>query len=200
MAKMKVSELPKEEMEKLIAEAKELDVRGVATCSSWAVETLEAKIAEAKNAKAAQGGEQTPPGENENDAQDGSKDEQNGGENEQETGEREQNDGENEQETGEREQNDGENEQETGEREQGDKEVIVAGDGGVHQIPPENEAQDAPQDEKQDEETEEEQDETPPGAVKKATKQTSKKATICHICRSKVIDGECQGCGFKVVR
>ena len=186
MAKMKVSELPKEEMEKLIAEAKELDVRGVATCSSWAVETLEAKIAEAKNAKAAQGGEQTPPGENENDAQDGSKDEQNGGENEQETGEREQ--------------NDGENEQETGEREQDDKEVIVAGDGGVHQIPPENEAQDAPQDEKQDEETEEEQDETPPGAVKKATKQTSKKATICHICRSKVIDGECQGCGFKVVR
>ena len=183
MAKMKVSELPKEEMEKLIAEAKELDVRGVATCSSWAVETLKTKIAEAKNAKAAQGGEQTPPGENENDAQDGSKDEQNGGE----------------------------NEQETGEREQDDKEVIVAGDGGVHQIPPENEAQDAPaenesetqeapQDEKQDEETEEEQDETPPGAVKKATKQTSKKATICHICRSKVIDGECQGCGFKVVR
>ena len=197
MAKMKVSELPKEEMEKLIAEAKELDVRGVATCSSWAVETLEAKIAEAKNAKAAQGGEQTPPGENENDAQDGSKDEQNGGENEQETGESEQ--------------NDGENEQKTGEREQDDNEVIVAGDGGVHQIPPENEAQDAPaeneseaqeapQDEKQDEETEKEQDETPPGAVKKATKQTSKKATICHICRSKVIDGECQGCGFKVVR
>lgn len=197
MAKMKVSELPKEEMEKLIAEAKELDVRGVATCSSWAVETLKTKIAEAKNAKAAQGGEQTPPGENENDAQDGSKDEQNGGENEQETGEREQ--------------NDGENEQETGEREQDDNEVIVAGDGGVHQIPPENEAQDAPaenesetqeapQDEKQDEETEKEQDETPPGAVKKATKQTSKKATICHICRSKVIDGECQGCGFKVVR
>lgn len=197
MAKMKVSELPKEEMEKLIAEAKELDVRGVATCSSWAVETLEAKIAEAKNAKAAQGGEQTPPGENKNDAQDGSKDEQNGGENEQETGEREQ--------------NDGENEQKAGKCEQVDNEVIVAGDGGVHQIPSENEAQDAPaenesetqeapQDEKQDEETEKEQDETPPGAVKKATKQTSKKATICHICRSKVIDGECQGCGFKVVR
>ena len=46
MAKMKVSELPKEEQQALISEANALGLRGVLT--TWGVETLKAKIEELK--------------------------------------------------------------------------------------------------------------------------------------------------------
>ena len=59
MAKMKVSELPKEEQQALISEANALGLRGVLT--TWGVETLKAKIEELKNAQtgAEQSGEST---------------------------------------------------------------------------------------------------------------------------------------------
>ena len=171
MAKMKVAELPQEQRDKLIAEAKELEIRGIVT--GWAVETLEAKIAEAKAQKQNQQAN---------------------------------------------EQNNGNDEQNAQNDEQNDEGVIVAGDGGVHSIPPENEqapaeeqtesqenaqneGNETPVDAPVNEEKKETEEQLPPGAVtKKAAKQAPKKTPICHICRSKVIDGECQGCGFKVVR
>lgn len=194
MAKMKVADLPQEQRDKLIAEAKELEIRGIVT--GWAVETLEAKIAEIKAQKQNQQAN-------------------------------EQNNGKDEQNTQNNEQNDGNNEQNAQTNEQNDEGVIVAGDGGVHPISPENEQapaenegtqeqnqetpaeeQSEPQQNAQSEESEtpvdvvaETEEQLPPGTVtKKAAKQAPKKTPICHICRSKVIDGECQGCGFKVVR
>lgn len=185
MAKMKVAELPQEQRDKLIAEAKELEIRGIVT--GWTVETLEAKIAEAKAQKQNQQAN-------------------------------EQNNGNDEQNTQNNEQNDGNDEQNAQNDEQNDEGVIVAGDGGVHSIPPENEqapaeeqtesqenaqneGNETPVDAPVNEEKKETEEQLPPGTVtKKAAKQAPKKTPICHICRSKVIDGECQGCGFKVVR
>lgn len=164
--KIKVSELPEQEQKDLIAEAVAVGLKGV--FPTWNVDTLKSKIAEAKGEK-------------------------------------------------------------TGKEE---KEVIVAGDGGVHEIPSENEQpageneQEAQVDEQNgsnDEQKAEEMNETgkdenqgdggnkgegetkeeakepqkPQTQKVKQPKQTEvKKGGVCHICRSKVINGVCTGCGF----
>lgn len=165
MAQMKVSDLPKEEQDKLIAEANELEIRGIFT--SWGVETLKNKIAEAKAAKAGNG-EQGEQGEQGDNAQ---------GQEQEQTGDNEQNAGENEQNDGKDEQNEGEDEQNPPEDEQNAENVNNdESQNGNDAIPDEGC---------------EKEDEDLPCKPKNEVK-------ICHICRSKVIDGKCTGCGFSV--
>ena len=166
---MKVSDLPKEEQDKLIAEANELEIRGIFT--SWGVETLKNKIAEARANKAGENnGEKGENGEQNNDSQT----EEN---QEQQNGEQQKNDGENEQDGGKDEQNAGENEQNPPENEQNAENVNNDENQNDESIPDEDS-------EKED------KDELYP--------HKSDDVKICHICRSKVIDGKCTGCGFSV--
>lgn len=135
--KLKVSELPEQEQNELIAEAVALGMKPL-NLKSYKVSTLKAKIEELKNAptdeqKDAEG-EQNAPKDEQKDAegeQNASKDEQNG--------------------------------------------------------------------ENVNNETIEETKPEPPAAEEKkapAKKPEPKVDGICHICRSKVINGVCTGCGF----
>ena len=152
MATLKVQDLPKEEQEKLMAEAQAIGIRGIV--AGWGVETLKNKIAEEK----AKLNEQKP--------------------------------------------------------EENEGEVIVAGDGGVHNVPEETPATDEQKaeetpatDEQKAEETpaadenanveetpEENKDEQPEEKEEKEIVRNG----ICHICRSEVINGKCTGCGFEL--
>lgn len=152
MATLKVQDLPKEEQEKLMAEAQAVGIRGIV--AGWGVETLKNKIAEEK----AKLNEQKP--------------------------------------------------------EENEGEVVVAGDGGVHNVPEETPATDEQKaeetpitDEQKAEETpaadenanveetpEENKDEQPEEKEEKEIVRNG----ICHICRSEVINGKCTGCGFEL--
>lgn len=152
MATLKVQDLPKEEQEKLMAEAQAVGIRGIV--AGWGVETLKNKIAEEK----AKLNEQKP--------------------------------------------------------EENEGEVIVAGDGSVHNVPEETPATDEQKaeetpatDEQKAEETpaadenanveetpEENKDEQPEEKEEKEIVRNG----ICHICRSEVINGKCTGCGFEL--
>lgn len=63
--KQTISELPKEEQDKIIAKMVELKIRGAATCQNWPVETANRKIAEVQ---AQQGQPQPPADASSNDA------------------------------------------------------------------------------------------------------------------------------------
>lgn len=141
MATLKVQDLPKEEQEKLMAEAQAVGIRGIV--AGWGVETLKNKIAEEK----AKLNEQKP--------------------------------------------------------EENEGEVIVAGDGGVHNVPEETPATDEQKVEETpatdenanvEETPEENKDEQPEEKEEKEIVRNG----ICHICRSEVINGKCTGCGFEL--
>ena len=141
MATLKVQDLPKEEQEKLMAEAQAVGIRGIV--AGWGVETLKNKIAEEK----AKLNEQKP--------------------------------------------------------EENEGEVIVAGDGGVHNVPEETPATDEQKVEETpatdenanvEETPEENKDEQPKEKEEKEIVRNG----ICHICRSEVINGKCTGCGFEL--
>ena len=163
MATLKVQDLPKEEQEKLMAEAQAVGIRGIV--AGWGVETLKNKIAEEK----AKLNEQKP--------------------------------------------------------EENEGEVIVAGDGGVHNVPEETPATDEQKaeetpatDEQKAEETpatdEQKAEETPAADENANVEETPEENKdeqpeekeekeivrngICHICRSEVINGKCTGCGFEL--
>ena len=141
MATLKVQDLPKQEQEKLMAEAQAVGIRGIV--AGWGVETLKNKIAEEK----AKLNEQKP--------------------------------------------------------EENEGEVIVAGDGGVHNVPEETPATDeqkaeetpaADENANVEETPEENKDEQPEEKEEKEIVRNG----ICHICRSEVINGKCTGCGFEL--
>jgi hypothetical protein len=154
MGKLKVKELPKEEQEKIIAQMKDLQIRGIYT--EMNVETANKKIEDALKAKE-NSGTQDGDGVVNNTAQNGSQGEENNSDDTKDGDDKK----------------DGENPE---------NEVIVAGDGGVHVVPAENEQTDE----------DESEDEPEPAPVK-----TPRKRLICHICRSEVIDGKCTGCGYE---
>ena len=199
MAKLKVQDLPKEEQEKLIHEANAVGLRGMVT--AWGVETLQAKIAEAKANK---GGEQNP-----------GNDEQKAGNDEHQTGENEQKPGEDEQ-TGENVNAENLDTDGQGEGEQNAENETPEG------TPGENNEPETPDTDGQNENSElppetpgdvkaflnGETDKTPEGTEEISEDEAAKlqneapaknvKNGICHICRSEVIDGKCTGCGFEV--
>ena len=186
MATLKVQDLPKEEQEKLMAEAQAVGIRGIV--AGWGVETLKNKIAEEK-AKL--------NGENE---QKSEENKQKSEENEQKPEENEQKPEENKQKSEENEQKPEENEQKP---EENEGEVIVAGDGGVHNVPEETpatdeqkaeETPDADENANVEETPEENKDEQPEEKEEKEIVRNG----ICHICRSEVINGKCTGCGFEL--
>lgn len=167
--KIKVSELPEQEQKELIAEAYAVGLTGV--FAGYKVTTLKAKIAEKKAELEGANDEQNAPKDEQNapkDEQDASNDEQNGADDEQNAPKDE-----------------GANE--TGE-------TIVAGDGGTFD---ENGEENKPEAEKEGE-GEEEKAEAKKEEPKKQTKEKKEPRYdgICHICRSKVLDGVCTGCGF----
>lgn len=135
MAKLKVSELPIEEQQALIQEAKELGIGGLLT--NYGVDTLKEKIA---NAKA----EQNDSQEDDKKADEGNQDDN-----------KEPQEGDNADET---QKDDGEKPQEDNKKDEKQKPISEA------------------------------------KAKEEARKDVKYK--ICHICRSKVIDGVCTGCGY----
>lgn len=171
MAKMKVSELPKEEQQALISEANALGLRGVLT--TWGVETLKAKIEELKNAQtgAEQSGESTTaevPAENTENQ---------------------------------------EAEQET----QPEENSIPEGVSDEAKAFLNGESDELPSDAEEitDKEAEQLQTTDAPAPVNENEpklppvenkKVENKKSQICHICRSKVINGKCTGCGFEFTK
>lgn len=169
MAKMKVSELPKEEQQALISEANALGLRGVLT--TWGVETLKAKIEELKNAQtgAEQSGESTTaevPAENTENQ-----------EAEQET-----------------------QPEENSIPEGVSDEAKAFLNGESDELPPDAEEitdKEAEQMQTADDSVGKKEPKLPPVENKKVE---NKKSQICHICRSKVIDGKCTGCGFEFVK
>jgi len=180
--KIKVAELPEEEQKALISEAMSLGIQGILT--GWGVETLKNKI---EGIKAKKGGkpqaEQTPP----------QTEEQNG-------------DGEQtepEQQTDEQgdEQGDGEQtepEQQTDEElpDDLDDEAKDFLNGKTDELP--QNAEEITVQEAEELQNKAQKDEPIPGekiVVKEKTKRPIN--GICHICGSKVVDGVCQGCGFK---
>lgn len=152
MATLKVQDLPKEEQEKLMAEAQAVGIRGIV--AGWGVETLKNKIAEEK----AKLNEQKP--------------------------------------------------------EENEGEVIVAGDGGVHNVPEETPATDEQKAEETPTNDEQKAEETPAADENANVEETPEENKdkqpeekeekeivsngICHICRSEVINGKCTGCGFEL--
>lgn len=152
MATLKVQDLPKDEQEKLMAEAQAVGIRGIV--AGWGVETLKNKIAEEK----AKLNEQKP--------------------------------------------------------EENEGEVIVAGDGGVHNVPEETPATDEQKAEETPATDEEKAEETPAADENANVEETPEENKdeqpeekeekeivrngICHICRSEVINGKCTGCGFEL--
>lgn len=128
MAKLKVSELPIEEQQALIQEAKKLEIGGLLT--NYGVDTLKEKIAKAKEK---QNGKQDDDQKDDEDNQDGNKEPQEG--------------------------------------DDGDKKP----------------QEDNKKDEKQKPVSE---------AKAKEEAMHDVKYKICHICRSKVINRVCTGCGY----
>lgn len=190
--KIKVSELPEEEQKALISEAMSLGIQGILT--GWGVETLKNKIEKIKAKKGDNSQtEQTPP----------QTEEQNGN-GEQQTDE--QGDGEQtepEQQTDEQtdEQGDGEQtepEQQTDEElpDDLDDEAKDFLNGKTDELP--QNAEEITVQEAEELQNKTQKDEPIPGekiVVKEKTKRPIN--GICHICGSKVVDGVCQGCGFK---
>lgn len=193
--KIKVSELPEEEQKALISEAMSLGIQGILT--GWGVETLKNKI---EKIKAQKGGnsqaEQTPP----------QTEEQNGN-GEQQTDEQgdEQGDGE---------QTDAEQQTDEELPDGLDDEAKDFLNGKTDELPQNAEEITVQEAEKQAELVSvtlngkevdipnaivpEVKHEPIPGekiVVKEKTKRPIN--GICHICGSKVVDGVCQGCGFK---
>ena len=136
--KTKVADLPQDEQDALINEAKELDVRGF--YGQMKVTTLKAKIEEAKAAKANGENEQEPAA----DEQAPANDEQSNGENEQEP------------------------------------------------------AADEPAADEKEEPAAPKVNKGSQRAYAKEKDAAPAKAKICHICRSKVVNGKCTGCGFEL--
>ena len=135
MAKLKVSELPIEEQQALIQEAKELGIGGLLT--NYGVDTLKEKIAKAKE-------EQDGNKEDDKKADEGNQD-------------------------GNKEPQEGDNADET-----------------------------QKEDDKDPQEDNKKAEKQKPVSEAKAKEEAKKdvKYKICHICRSKVIDGVCTGCGY----
>lgn len=129
MAKLKVSDLPKDEQVALVKQAEELGIRGIVT--GWGVDTLKEKIKNAQNQKNAENG-------------------------------------------------DGDQKQENADETKTDEK--------------ENKDQNEQDLEKVEDEKDEKEEKTKP--VDEAKLKANVKYKICHICRSKVIDGVCTGCGF----
>lgn len=136
MAKLKVSELPIEEQQALIQEAKKLEIGGLLT--NYGVDTLKEKIAKAKEK---QNGKQDDDQKDDEDNQDDNKKPQ-----------------------------EGDNADKT-QKDDGDKKP----------------QEDNKKDEKQKPVSE---------AKAKEEAKHDVKYKICHICRSKVINGVCTGCGY----
>ena len=164
--KTKVADLPQDEQDALINEAKELDVRGF--YGQMKVTTLKAKIEEAKAAKANGENEQEPAA----DEQAPANDEQNTDNGEQNTDNGEQNTENDEQNTENDEQSNGENEQEP--------------------------AADEPAADEKEEPAAPKVNKGSQRAYAKEKDAAPAKAKICHICRSKVVNGKCTGCGFEL--
>lgn len=180
--KIKVAELPEEEQKALISEAMSLGIQGILT--GWGVETLKNKI---EGIKAKKGGkpqaEQTPP----------QTEEQNGDgeqtEPEQQTDEQGDEQGNGEQ---------TEPEQQTDEElpDDLDDEAKDFLNGKTDELP--QNAEEITVQEAEELQNKTQKDEPIPGekiVVKEKTKRPIN--GICHICGSKVVDGVCQGCGFK---
>lgn len=194
--KIKVAELPEEEQKALISEAMSLGIQGILT--GWGVETLKNKI---EGIKAKKGGnsqaEQTPP----------QTEEQNGdGE---QTKPEQQTDGQ-----GDGEQTDAEQQTDEELPDDLDDEAKDFLNGKTDELPQNAEGITVQEAEKQAELVSvtlngkevdipnaivpEVKHEPIPGekiVVKEKTKRPIN--GICHICGSKVVDGVCQGCGFK---
>lgn len=188
--KIKVSELPEEEQKALISEAMSLGIQGILT--GWGVETLKNKIEKIKAQKGDNSqAEQTPP----------QTEEQNGN---------------GEQQTDEQGDEQGDGEQQTDEElpDDLDDEAKDFLNGKTDELPQNAEEITVQEAEKQAELVSvtlngkevdipnaivpEVKHEPIPGEkiiVKEKTKRPIN--GICHICGSKVVDGVCQGCGFK---
>lgn len=180
--KIKVAELPEEEQKALISEAMSLGIQGILT--GWGVETLKNKIEEIKAKKGDNPqGEQTPPQTGEQNG-DGEQTEP-----EQQTDEQgdEQGDGEQT-----------EPEQQTDEElpDDLDDEAKDFLNGKTDELP--KNAEEITVQEAEELQNKTQKDEPIPGE-KIVVKEKNKRPIngICHICGSKVVDGVCQGCGFK---
>lgn len=194
--KIKVSELPEEEQKALISEAMSLGIQGI--LAGWGVETLKNKIEEIKAKKGGKPqAEQTPP----------QTEEQNGN-GEQQTDEQGDGQGDGEQTEPEQqtdEQTDGQGEDEQTEPEQQTDEELPDDlddeakdflNGKTDELP--QNAEEITVQEAEKLQNKAQKDEPIPGekiVVKEKTKRPIN--GICHICGSKVVDGVCQGCGFK---
>ena len=176
---IKVSDLPEQEQRELIAEAYNVGLTGF-NFTSYKVETLKNKIAEQKKKNESQ---------KRGDEQKGSNDEQKGSTDEQKDLTDEQKGSTDEQKgSTDEEKAKGENKtDETGE-------TIVAGDGGTFNENGESKAKEEQKTQKQA------KNEQKTKSENKSAEPTPAPATkcdgICHICRSKVINGVCTGCGF----
>lgn len=194
--KIKVSELPEEEQKALISEAMSLGIQGILT--GWGVETLKNKIEKIKAQKGDNSqAEQTPP------------------QTEEQNGNGEQTDGEQQiDEQGDAEQTDAEQQTDEELPDDLDDEAKDFLNGKTDELPQNAEEITVQEAEKQAELVSvtlngkevdipnaivlEVKHEPIPGekiVVKEKTKRPIN--GICHICGSKVVDGVCQGCGFK---
>ena len=166
--KIKVSELPEEEQKALISEAMSLGIQGILT--GWGVETLKNKIEKIKAQKGDNSqAEQTPP----------QTEEQNGNKEQQAEGQ-------------------GDGEQQTDEElpDDLDDEAKDFLNGKTDELP--QNAEEITVQEAEELQNKAQKDEPIPGekiVVKEKTKRPIN--GICHICGSKVVDGVCQGYGFK---
>lgn len=189
--KIKVSELPEEEQKALISEAMSLGIQGILT--GWGVETLKNKIEEKKAQKGDNSQtEQTPPQAEE---QNGNGEQQADGQGEDEQID-EQGDGEQTDEQGDGEQTDAELQTDEELPDDLDDEAKDFLNGKTDELPQNAEEITVQEAEKLQNKTQ--KDEPIPGeriVVKEKTKRPIN--GICHICGSKVVDGVCQGCGFK---
>lgn len=185
---IKVSELPEQEQKKLIAEAYAVGLQGF-NFTSYKVETLKNKIAEQKAKN--EGGKENA-GENNaeeqtasNDEENISTDEQNGSEDEQAN-------------------NEGENDDSIPEGASDETKAFLNGGNeftaNADTPAPAGETDELPTDAEEISEEAtalETQKDDPKGIKNKAKAENKpKKEGICHICRSKVVDGVCTGCGF----
>lgn len=208
--KQKVSDLPENEQKKLIAEAYAVGLKGF-NFTSYKVETLKEKIAEAKkntNSEEQKGENEftanadTPAhaGENEKEvivAGDGgvheipSEDEQNSSGDEQNTGDNEQ-EAQNDEQNGENTNNDEENKSDESIPEGASDETKAFLNGETDKLP--EDAEVITEDEAKNLE---QKTELIPGEKLPKKEEPKKINGICHICGSKVEDGVCTGCGFK---
>lgn len=202
MTKQKIADLPQEEREKIIAQMKELHLGGVYTAYTVekALAAIEKKKAKLANPDAPDDGEQTengetPEGETPTEGSDESKPD---GEQTEDEGDGAENDGDNEPE------ND-ENPDEPGNDEQATEETSDV---------PENPESSNDLPEELDENAKDflngKTDKLPAGVEiitedeakalqeKAEPAKKNKSEGICHICRSKVFNGVCSGCGFSL--